>query len=681
MLLFLLLMDRTPVLECFSVFRIIGLDMVLVFGKKFFTTSVVFVFVSIIGGNGRCFAKNQDPNTLEGISSTNDTTSTRQDTVDLASVQVWAANWRKFAVGQSVQTFDQRDIEDFQGLGLAEFLQARTALFLRQNGPGMLASLTMRGTSAGHNAVFWNGLPINSPSLGQSDFSILPVGGFEEFQVHHGGGAALFGTDAIGGSVHMTTKLRFDQGHRIALNTLAGSFGRWNQSGEYYYSNKRTASRFRAFRNFAQNNFPYRDLSKPGTPIAYQNHTQVAQWGFLQDFAWNIKENQQLSSSFWWNDTDRQIQPVIGSNTSDVQLDKNIRWALDYFRFWHGATLNIKSGWVRDDQTFNVSSRNLTDQILTSADIDWSLASKWVFKSGLRHTRIVGNLSTYFVQEDRTELYQASRYQPNENFSLSLNLRQLQYDGSWAPFTPSFGMEWEFWKAERHSLRGKSSLSRAFKVPTLNDRFWVPGGNPDILPEDSWSAEVALEHVFKKKGTKLTHGITRYRMYVDNWIIWLPKGSIWSPDNIRAVQNDGVEYQVQMGQSLAGDWKLDLAANYAWTRAIQTAAATEGDTGLGMQLPYTPLHKIQGMASLGKGKTKAFANSQWVAERFVTTDNLSSVPPYYLLDVGTQYRWRIDSISGLLGFQINNLLDTEYQIMRLRAMPGRNYQINLSISL
>lgn len=655
--------------------------MVLVFGRKFFATSVVLVFISIIGGNSHCFAKNQDPNTLKWISSTKDTSSTCQDTVDLASVQVWAANWRKFAVGQPVQTFDQQDMEDFQGLGLAEFLQARTALFLRQNGPGMLASLTMRGTSAGHNAVFWNGLPINSPSLGQSDFSILPVGGFEELQVQYGGGAALFGTDAIGGSVHMTTKLRFDQGHRVALNTLVGSFGRWNQSGEYSYSNKQIASRFRAFRNYAQNDFPYRDLSKPGTPIAYQNHAQVAQWGFLQDFTWNINENQHLSSSFWWNDTNRQIQPLIGSNTSDVQLDKNIRWALDYFRFWQRATLNIKSGGVRDDQTFNVSSRNLTDQILTSADLDWNLASKWIFKTGLRYTRIIGNLSTYFVQENRTELYQASKYQPNENLSLSLNLRQLLYDGSRAPFTPSFGLEWGFWNAECHSLRGKSSLSRAFKVPTLNDRFWVPGGNPDILPEDSWSAEMGLEHVFENDGTKLTHGITRYRMYVDNWIMWLPKGNIWSPENIRAVQNDGLEYQLQLRQSLAQDWILDISANYAWTRAIQTAAATENDPGLGMQLPYTPLHKIQGMVSIGKGKLNAFANSQWVSERFVTTDNLSSVSPYYLLDVGTQYRWRIDSISGLLGFQINNLLDTEYQIMRLRAMPGRNYQFNLSILL
>ena len=123
--------------------------------------------------------------------------------------------------------------------------------------------------------------------------------------------------------------------------------------------------------------------------------------------------------------------------------------------------------------------------------------------------------------------------------------------------------------AKRHKLGGKASLSRAFKVPTLNDRYWVPGGNPDILPEDSWSAEMGLEHVFENGGTKLTHGITRYRMYVDNWIIWLPKGNIWSPENIRAVQNDGVEYHLRMCQSLALEWKLDLSANYAWTRAIK----------------------------------------------------------------------------------------------------------------
>ncbi|WP_416171350.1 TonB-dependent receptor [Algoriphagus boritolerans] len=47
---------------------------------------------------------------------------------------------------------------------------------------------------------FWNGLPINSPSLGQSDLSILPVEAIDQAQLHFGSSGALFGNEAIGGS-------------------------------------------------------------------------------------------------------------------------------------------------------------------------------------------------------------------------------------------------------------------------------------------------------------------------------------------------------------------------------------------------------------------------------------------------------------------------------------------------
>lgn len=93
---------------------------------------------------------------------------------------------RKYAFGQYVRTLDKGRLAQLSGYSLGEVLQQETGLFLRQYGPGMLASLSMRGTSAGHNALFWNGLPVNSPSLGQADYSIFPVGGFDAVNIHYG---------------------------------------------------------------------------------------------------------------------------------------------------------------------------------------------------------------------------------------------------------------------------------------------------------------------------------------------------------------------------------------------------------------------------------------------------------------------------------------------------------------
>lgn len=607
--------------------------------------------------------------------------SSAQDTVQLPEVEVFNAPLDKYTFGQHIEVITEKDLESFQGLSLAEYLQQRTGLFLRQYGPGMLASLTMRGTSAGHNAVFWNGIPINSPSLGQSDFSILPVGGFDQVAVHFGSGGALYGTDAIGGAIHLSNKPHFGGGHQVQFASLFGSFGRWNHQVQYAYSNKKISSRSRFYRNFSQNDFPFRNLSKIGTPIERQGNSQVEQWGIMQDQAWNLNSKNQISTAIWWNKTDRQIQPVIGSNTSDSQRDQNLRWVLDYFHFGENKIWNAKTGIVRDELIFNINSRNKTTQYFMATDLDWRIHPKWNSKSGMRFTYIVGDLSTYEATDSRLELYQSTNFQPTEKLSFSMNFRQLVYEENLAPFTPSLGGDWELWRNNAHSIQLKSAFARSFKVPTLNDRFWVPGGNPNLESEKSWSGEIGLKHVFVKNNFNFEQQITHFRMSVDNWIIWLPNGSFWSPQNIRKVNNSGLEYFLDVTQQL-GEWRLGLSGNYAWNRAINQTNISENDRSKGKQLPYTPEHKFQSMVSIEKGGFSSFLNTQRVGERFVATDNTSKLKPYQLWDLGVNYRWSLGGkFSGILGAQINNLFNTEYQVLRLRAMPGRNYQFNLNITL
>ncbi len=604
-----------------------------------------------------------------------------RDTVELAAVEVFTPSLEKYTYGQTVKSISKDELIDFQGQSLAEYLQQRTGLFLRQYGPGMLASLTMRGTSAGHNAVFWNGLPINSPSLGQADLSILPIGGFDEATIHFGGGGALYGTDAIGGAVHLNNKLRFNQGHGINLNLVHGSFGRWSKQVGYSFSNERFSTKASVYSNQAQNDFPFRNIAKVGTPIERQMNSRVEQIGFNQDLAFNLTQKDQISTSIWYNKTDRQIQPIMGSETGDVQSEENLRWVMDYFQFGKNKIWNVKSGIVRDELIFNVNSRNQTTQYLLSGDLDWQISDKISSKSGLRYTYIVGNLSTYTAEESRIELYQATNFKPLENLMFSVNLRQLVYDSQLAPFTPSLGGEWTFYQNKVHRISLTSNISRSFKVPTLNDRFWVPGGNPDILPEKSVSGEIGLVQASSIGKLKFDQRLTFYQMQVENWIIWLPRGSFWSPENIRDVKNTGLEYFMNMEYAL-GSWKGKLSGNYAWNRAINQTNISESDRSKGKQLPYTPEHNYQILGSVEQKGFGFFINQQAVGERFVATDNALVLAPYRLWDSGVSYSWKLASfIEGRTSFQVNNVFDNDYQVMRLRAMPGRNYQLNLTVIL
>jgi vitamin B12 transporter len=202
-----------------------------------------------------------------------------------------------------------------------------------------------------------------------------------------------------------------------------------------------------------------------------------------------------------------------------------------------------------------------------------------------------------------------------------------------------------------------------------------------LLSEQSLSSEVGIHHRATLGNINVDHSLTAYRMWVDNWIIWLPRGNFWSPDNIREVQNTGIEYSYKISQTLR-NWILSWEGNYAYTKATNQTAISNLDRSKGNQLPYTPLHKVQGMLSMEKEVYRVFINSIYTGSQFTETDNSTVLPAFFLLDSGIDYKWKLKSVGqGRIGFQVNNLLNADYQVLRLRAMPGRNYQFNFQIQL
>ncbi len=138
------------------------------------------------------------------------------------------------------------------------------------------------------------------------------------------------------------------------------------------------------------------------------------------------------------------------------------------------------------------------------------------------------NLSTYTATEQRLEAYQSLGWQKGERISVSLNLRQLAYPKDLVPFLPGLGMDWRLFESDRTSLHLKTAFGLGLKLPTLNDRYWEPGGNPNLRPEKSQNGEMGLQ--LKQTGTfSWSQRLTYYRMQVDDWIIWLPKGSYLEP--------------------------------------------------------------------------------------------------------------------------------------------------------
>ncbi|MFC3415555.1 TonB-dependent receptor [Algoriphagus hitonicola] len=600
----------------------------------------------------------------------------KQDTVSLSEIEVNAAVLERYSQGQKQITWKKEDLALVGSQSLGELLSAQSPVFIREYGPGMLASPSFRGTSAGHTAIFWNGMPLNSPSLGQSDLSLLPVFAFESASLHFGSNGALIGNEAIGGSLHLNSENKFDQGSEFSFTQEIGSFGQSNTQLKGSFSSKKFYSQTKFYRHFTENNFSFRNLALPETPIQKQHHARVNQQGIVQDLAWKITENKKLKTALWYHDADREIQPPMGSSTQDQQQDQSLRWVLDYERYGDKSTIQLKTGFIAENQIFN-ESLNRTKQFILGAEWDYQAHEHWFFHLGTRFTHQTGELSTYQALDQRAELFQSVKFEPSEKLDIALNLRQIAYSERIQPWIPSLGLGWTFWENRSQELKLNLSGGKGFKVPTLNDRFWSPGGNPDLLPENSWTSEAGLEW---KSGT-LEQSLTGYYMNVDNWIIWLPQGNVWSPENIRKVRSEGIEYQGKVFFK-TGEITWTNLWQYSLNRAVSIRGISENDPSLGKQLPYTPQHQANFSIKAHYRAFYLFAQNTFTGKRNVTADNPRTLDAFSLSDLALGCSgFQLGDLKIPVQFRIQNLFNTEYQVLYLRPMPGRSYHINLSIQL
>lgn len=596
-----------------------------------------------------------------------------QDTVALAEVAVHAAALDRFAAGQTLLTYEKSTLERYAARSLGDLLQETSPIFVRQYGADMLASPSFRGTSPGHTALFWNGVPINSISLGQSDLSILPIQGTDRVEVQFGSAGALFGNEAIGGSVHLSTSPIKKEGLHGDFSQTIGSFGQNQTSLTASYGNQNLRFQTKGYLQDQPNTFRYRDISRAGAPWKRQDHAAFRQQGVLQDIWWQAAPHAQVKASFWWNQAHREIQPLTGSSTQDTQADESFRAALDYRYQRKSSVWKLKGAWVADQLQFN-AVENQTSQGLLGLDWELPSAGNWALRAGVRGTWMYANLSTYTVTEQRLEAYQSLGWQEGERISVSLNLRQLAYPSELVPFLPGLGLDWMLFESDRTSLHFKTAFGLGMKLPTLNDRYWKPGGNPNLRPEKSQNAEMGFQ--LKQIGTfSWSHRLTYYRMQVEDWIIWLPKGNLWSPENIREVHNQGLEYKGESSWTIGRlNWQAHLAYTYSSTRDLTQEESK--------QLPYSPKH--QGNAGL-QVKRKDFAldlSCFYVGQRSIASENSRILEGFALGNLGFTYsgaKWK--SLQMPLRFQVLNVFNQSYQVLYLRAMPGRSYQLNLTLTL
>ena len=126
-------------------------------------------------------------------------------------------------IGAAVTVIDQETIRSQGAQTLADLLLGYPGISGRRQGPhGTLTPVRLRGADANHVLVLIDGVEANDVTQGSEfNFAQFPIDQIERIEITRGPQSALWGSDALAGVIHITTRPRSSNKPRTALTTAS----------------------------------------------------------------------------------------------------------------------------------------------------------------------------------------------------------------------------------------------------------------------------------------------------------------------------------------------------------------------------------------------------------------------------------------------------------------------------
>jgi vitamin B12 transporter len=611
------------------------------------------------------------------------------DTVRLKEVTIQSERNELFMTGKSTVELDSSIIRSATGLTLAELLSTYSSLFVKSYGGGSSAVLSSRGTEARHNAVLWNGFNLNTPGLGLTDISLVPASVSDRIDIIRGGSSPVNGNASVGSTIRLSRpEPKFFNHHSVGISAEAGSFSSSHLEAVAGLSNSVLSTATTVFHDRSNNNFPYVNLAYRDKPVQKLQHAAVNNYGLIHYSDFKSGEKSVISASAWYQVTEREIPPMMTDPSSLAeQRDSILRVHAGYKTTFRNSSLRINAAHFRedmqyDDPEFLIHKKYSLYNSFADAEYRWYGNSKLIISAGAQGNFAQAAFEEYQEEKERNVIsgYTAIIWQPLYNWKLNFNLRSEFTNRNEPPVCPSLGIEGGIY---RNAVSLLLHAGRHYSIPSMNDLYWNPGGNVDLLPEDAWSVEGGF--AFFKNHKKLPSVIiTAFHSTVDNWIRWIPvSGGIYVPHNITKVKTQGAEVNTNYSATVSS-WTFKYNISYSWSLSeIVTTGEKNAIDTQGKQLMYAPEHMASLLISALRKRIGLDITYHYTGRRFTTSDNLRSLEPFHLTGLRVSYKPKLKKSNYDLTayMKVSNLFDESYQVLEWRPSPGRWFAAGVKMNI
>ena len=647
--------------------------------------------------------------------------------VTIREVPVWGRRPMK-SIGVQETRLDSLILKENIALSIADVLTFNSPIFVKQYGRATLSTVSFRGTGPSHTQVTWNGMRINNPMLGMTDFSMIPSYFIDDASLLHGTSSVNETGGGLGGLVRLSTAPADIRGFGLQYIQGIGMFRTFDEFLRLEWGDEHWQVSTRAVYQSSANDFKYRNRDKKENiyddemnivgsyyPTERNKSGAFDDVHVLQEVYYDTRRGDRFGLNAWYINSNRELPLLTTDYADDKQFENRqrehtLRSVLSWDHYRSDWKFAAKAGYIHTWMAYDyrkdpgsgimnsiTRSRNKVDTFYGQADGEYTPNSNWFFTAGISaHQHLVESIDKDIILQQggkdivgydkgRIELSASvsAKWRPTERLGLSAVLREEMYGTKWAT-VPAFFADCQL--SKRGNIVAKASVSRNHRFPTLNDLYFLPGGNPDLRSESGFSYEAGLSFAVGKENVySLSGSASWYDQHIDDWILWLstPKG-FFSPRNIKQVHAYGVEMQANLAVIPARDWKLTMNGTFSWSPSINEGEPiSPADQSVGKQLPYEPEFSATVTGRLTWRSWGLLYQFCYYSERYTMSSNditLSGrLTPYLMnnlsLDKAFALKWADLTLKGT----VNNLFNEEYLSVTARPMPRMNVEFFIGI--
>ncbi|MFA5556988.1 MAG: TonB-dependent receptor [Flavobacteriaceae bacterium] len=547
---------------------------------------------------------------------------------------------------------------------LTSVLNYNSLIYFKENGVGGASSASFRGTTASQTAVIWNGININSQTSGQTDFNAINSLSFDNITVKSGGGSVLYGSSAIGGSIHLNNDLYFYDQFENELFLKYGSFNTFDGRFQTKIASDKYNLQLGFTRSFSDNDYDWVGKDRKNLNGQFENSTFNANFGYKINASNTLKFYSQYFSG------ERHFSLIFPTETPTKYQNTDIRNLLEWASISDRFTSRVKLAHLFEQYQYfpHINNRFFTfgevESLIAKYDLAYEFSDKLKLNTIIDFTQNKGKGSD--IRSEKRQIGSGSlmfKHLISGKFLYEITLRKEITDNYESPLLYSLGIKYnvtDFYSA-------KFNASKNFRIPTFNDLYWVTGGNSDLKPETSYQAEITNE--FRIKNFKIS--LTGFYNRLEDMLRWIPSGSLWNPTNTDEVEIFGFEAGLSYSKNI-GKHTVELNGNYGHT--------SSKDKKTDKYLVYVPVHKANTSVLYGYQNLNLYGEFLYVGEIFTRSDNNSkyNIDAYQVYNLGADYTFKKHYT---IGVKVQNMLNTYYESVESRPLPGRNFMMYLNFRI